>query len=484
MPKSADINFWRQMAGVTASKLLNALGVVLLITVLNTTFTVEDIGVFFFFYVTVNFLAKFVGGVGEAIRKRVSGNEGKNPEYLAVGTIFALVFVTVVSILIVSLYLAVPERLLPDTMQRAGLDIILSAVCLLFAQSLGKIMLNYNSGLGYPSRSEWFGRALPGVLFLILTVLITLYSGSLVLIFLAGAVGYLFSAFIMYVSTRPKLLVLPTKEHVVSVFDFGKWSILQMISNNIYNSADVLLLGILVTSTSVSFYESSNSLAGLLYVIPYGFYSVGNVMISGLDAEGRKEDIISVLQESLRASSIIPVMSFFIFLGFGDFILEMVFGNQYAPAYWYLVGLGFIKVLSSYRKPLQGLNYGTNKPEIQFYANVYAMIANFTTVLPLIWYFGGLGVVISTMLAAVARLGAVAWMSKEYISDIELKLTVVVTYSTGIVLLLASKGIEGMFELDDVQYIALIAGFAVVYLISSLSLIPINLSSPLDPDTE
>src|SRR6056297_740334 len=132
MPKSADIDFWRQWAGVSASKLLNAVGVVLLITVLNTTFTVEDIGVFFFFYVTVNFLAKFVGGVGEAIRKRVSGNEGKNPEYLAVGTIFALVFVTVVSILIISLYLVVPERLLPDTMQRAGLDIILSAVCLLF----------------------------------------------------------------------------------------------------------------------------------------------------------------------------------------------------------------------------------------------------------------------------------------------------------------------------------------------------------------
>jgi O-antigen/teichoic acid export membrane protein len=434
--------------------------------------------VFFFFYVTVNFLSKFVGGVGEAIRKRVSAKEGKNPEYLAVGTIFALVFQTVVSLLILSLYILVPEQLLPDTLQRAGIEIILSAITLLFAQSIGKLMLNYNSGLGYPSRSEWFGRALPGVLFLVLAVLFTVTDSSLSIILLSGTASYSLSALIMYVSTRPKLLILPTREHARSVFDFGKWSILQMISNNIYNSADVLLLGILVTSTTVGFYESSNSLAGLLYVVPYAFYSVGNVMISGLDAQGRKEDVISVLQESLRASSIVPVMAFFMFVGFGDFILELIFGEPYGPAYWYLVGLGLIKVLSSYRKPIQGLNYGTDKPEIQFYANVYAMIANFTTVLPLIWYFGGLGVVISTVLAAVVRLAAVILMSKEYVYNVDIKWTLFVTYSTGAVLLFVAKIIEDMFVITTIEYLLLLVGFAVFYLISNLSLIQINISNP------
>ncbi len=466
------------MASVSASKLLNALGVILLITVLNTAFSIEEIGVFFFFYVSVNFLSKFVGGVGEAIRKRVSAKEGQNPEYLAVGTIFAIVFQTVVSVLILSVYVLVPEQFLPDPLQ-AGIDVILSAITLLFAQSVGKLMLNYNSGMGYPGRSEWFGRALPGVLFLVLAVFFTFYNSSLSVILLAGTASYSLSAVIMYLSTRPKLLILPNWEHVRSVFDFGKWSILQMISNNIYNSADVLLLGILVTSTTVGFYESSNSLAGLLYVIPYGFYSVGNVMISGLDAEGRREDIVSVLQESLRASSIIPVMSFFMFVGFGDFILEMVFGGEYSLAYWYLVGLGLIKVLSSYRKPIQGLNYGTDSPEIQFYANVYAMIANFTTVLPLIWYFDGLGVVISTVLAAVVRLGAVIRMSKEYVYDVDIRWTLLVTYSTGLVLLAGSQVIEGMFELSNLQYILLLVGFAVVYLVSNISLIRIDLASPI-----
>jgi O-antigen/teichoic acid export membrane protein len=172
------------------------------------------------------------------------------------------------------------------------------------------------------------------------------------------------------------------------------------------------------------------------------------------------------------------------FIGFGEFILESVFGGEYTLAYWYLVGLAFIKVLSSYRKPLQGLNYGTDRPEIQFYANVYAMIANFTTVLPLIWYFGDLGVVISTMLAAVVRLGAVVWMSREYVSEIDIRWTIAVTYSVGIGLLLVTKSIESMFELSTFQYGVLLVGFAVSYLVSSLSLIPIDLSSPLSPTKE
>jgi O-antigen/teichoic acid export membrane protein len=484
MPKSAEINFWRQMAGVSASKLLNALGVILLITVLNTAFTLEDIGVFFFFYVSVNFLSKFVGGVGKAIRKRVSAKEGQNPEFLAVGTVFALVFQTVVSVLIVSLYLAVPEPLLPDTLQRAGLGIILSAITLLFAQSIGKLMLNYNSAMGYPSRSEWFGRALPGVLFLVLAVVITVYEGSLTLIILSGTASYTLSALIMYASTRPKLLVRPTRAHAESVFDFGRWSILEMITNNIYNSADVLLLGILVTSTSVGFYESSNSLAGLLYVVPYSLFSVTNVMISGLDAEGRTEDVLSVLQESLRASSIIPVMSFFLFVGFGDFILELVYGREFALAYWYLVGLGLIKVLSSYRKPIQGLNYGTDRPEIQFYANVYAMVANFATVLPLIWLFGGVGVVISTVLAGIIRLGGVVWLSREYVYEIDISRTILVTYLSGFVLLVPCLLIVSTFELSNLQYFALMGGFVAVYLVSNLSLIRIDLSSPISSTTK
>ena len=472
------------MASVSVSKLLNALGVVLLIWVLNRSFVLESVGVFFFFYVAVNFLSNFVGGVGKAIRKRVSAREGKSPAFLAVGTVFALVFQTAVSVLVLVVYVFTPTSLLPETLQRADASIVLSAISLLFAQSLGKLMLNYNSGLGYPSRSEWFGRALPGVLFLLLAVVIAVYNGPLSLILLSGTVSYALSALILYAATRPPLLIRPTREHARSIFDFGKWSTLEMVSNNIYNSADVLLLGALVTSASITFYESSNALAGLLYVVPYGLFSVSNVMISGLDATGRSKEILAVLQESLRISSIIPIMAFFLFLGFGDLLLEGIYGGRFGDAYWYLVGLGLIKVLTSYRKPLQGVNYGTDSPEIQFYANVYGIIANFTTVLPLIWYFGGLGVVISTVMAGFVRLGVVAWLTREYIAEVDIRWSMLVTYSTGVVLLVPAVLIKRTFVLNAGQYAALVGGFVILYLVSSVSLLRIDLSDPISATSE
>jgi uncharacterized membrane protein YciS (DUF1049 family) len=54
-----------------------------------------------------------------------------------------------------------------------------------------------------------------------------------------------------------------------------------------------------------------------------------------------------------------------------------------------------------------------------------------------------------------------------------------VTYSTGLVLLAGSQVIEGMFELSNLQYILLLVGFAVVYLVSNISLIRIDLASPI-----
>jgi hypothetical protein len=75
-------------------------------------------------------------------------------------------------------------------------------------------------------------------------------------------------------------------------------------------------------------------------------------------------------------------------------------------------------------------------------------------------------------------------MSREYVRSVNIRWTIIVTYSTGILILVASKGIERMFELTNVQYILLLIGFAVLYLVLNLSLIPVNLSSPLEPSGE
>jgi Membrane protein involved in the export of O-antigen and teichoic acid len=446
-----------------------------LIIILNSEFSVSEIGVFFFFFVLVEFLSNFVAGVAKAVRKRVSGNTGKRPEYLVVGILFAVVFQFIMSSLLLVTFVYLPENLLPDTAGMANLGLVLASISLLFTQSLGKLMLNYNSGLGHPSRSEWVGRAVPGALFFVSTVVVVYMGYGLSSIFLVGSLGYLFSALLMFYFTRPNLMTVPSREDAKSIMRFGKWSILSRIASNIYGSADVLILGILVTSTSVGYYQSSNDLAQLVYVVPYGIFAVMSVKVSGLDAESRKGDIISIVESSMKISAVIPVMLLFISIGFGDIVIELVYGSSFTDAYYYFIGLLVIEVLSSYRKPIVGLNEGTDNPQIPFYSNTSAIVVNFVSVIPLVLLFGGIGVVLSTILSGIVRLVAIIWMSREYMRHVDVDATFAYCYVVGTALLSLVLVVKRYTGLGLFEELSLIAAFVFLYLVVLYYLIDIDL---------
>lgn len=471
MPKSSDINLFRELISVSSSKLINTIGVILLISILNTEFSVSEVGVFFFFFVLVGFLSNFIAGVGKAVRKRVSGNKGKGYEYLVVGIIITIIFQLVVSTILISLFIGIPNNLLPDTIRSANIEIVLGSIFLLFTQSIGKIMLNYNSGLGYPSRSEWFGKALPGILFFILTVGIVTFNYELASIFIVGGISYLLSAFIMFISTKPKLLIIPSRKYFKSILSFSKWSILSRVASNIYNSADVLILGVFVTSISVSYYESTDNLAHVIYVIPYGLFAVSSVKISGLDEEGRTKEILDVVRESIKISSIIPVMFLFLFIGFGDTLIQIIYSEEYTEAYYYLIGLAGCKVITSYRKPIEGLNHGTNNPQIPFYANTFAILTNFITVFPLILLLGGIGVVISTFISQCIRLVSIIWLTREYIKRINPRFSFIYSYLVGVILIIFFISIKSLMSISMKFEILLMIGFCSIYIAGMYSLL-------------
>jgi O-antigen/teichoic acid export membrane protein len=464
VPKSSEISFWREVLGVSVSKLINTIGVILLIIILNSEFTVPEIGVFFFFFVLVEFLSNFVAGVAKAVRKRVSGNSGKCPEYLVVGMLFAVVFQSIMSVLLLATFVFLPENLLPDTASMANLNLVLASIFLLFTQSLGKLMLNYNSGLGHPSRSEWVGRAVPGALFFISTIVVVYLGYGLSSIFVVGALGYLFSAVLMFFFTRPNLLTVPSREDFDSVMRFGKWSILSRIASNIYGSTDVLILGVLVTSVSVGYYQSSNDLVELSFIIPYGIFAVTSVKVSGLDAESRKNEIVSIVEESMKISPVLPVMLLFMSLGFGDIVIELVYGSSFTDAYYYFIGLLVVETLSSYRKPIVGLNEGTDNPRIPFYSNIVAIVVNFVSVLPLVFLFGGLGVVISTILSGIVRLASIFWMSRDYLKHVDEYVSFSYCYIIGTILLFFVLLAKRYIELDLFRELSLMSAFVFLYL--------------------
>lgn len=448
---------------MTISKVINSIGVVLLFIVLTRAFTVQEIGVFVFFYVLVMFLTNIVEGIGLAVRKRVSATDENQAIYLTVALILSTIFQLVVASTLYLSYAYIPTAVLPETIQLATNELVLASIALLFSMSFGKLLLNYNSGLGYPSRSEWFGRALPGVVFFGLTMVVVYIGLGLPYIFLCGSIGYTISIGLMFMATRPDVLQIPSKKYFVSIFKFSKWSIPERVSSNIYNSADVILLGLVVSSTAVGFYETSNNLAALVYAVPYGFFSVISVKISGLYSQGKVHRTYPILKKSIIGSSIFPVFFLFLVIIYGETIISLTYGSAYSGAVYYLIGLSSVQLLTSYRRPIEAFNHGTDNPQIPFYANIFAIAVNFITVLPLIILFGGLGVVISTVISAIFRLGIILWHTQEHVLRLGLNKEFVYPYIASILLILGSYGILQLFSLGLFGEVLLIIFICLIY---------------------
>lgn len=419
--KSSSIGTWREILGASTSRLINTIGVVLLIVILNTELSVEEIGLYFFLFAIVDLLSNIAGGLGKAIRKRVSAREGKQSDYLTTALVATFAAQGIIVVLISIFVLIIPKGMLPDIVDNINMTLLFASLLLLITQSTGKILLNYNSGLGHPSRSEWLGRAFPGVLFFVLTVAVVYFGLDVSYVFFSGAISYSLSAIFMMATTRPDLTARPSIGKFKSIIRFGKWSIPNKIVTNFYGSLDLIILGALVTSTAAGYYESTNNLSNLAYVVPFGVGAVLSVKISGLDAEGKTDQIRSLFSRVLPISMALPVAALSVFIIFGEFSIEMIYGNDFVGAYIFLVGLSVKEVITSYRQPVEALNYGMDMPQKPFYANISAVALNIITVIPLVIWLGGIGVVVSTILAEILRSSMLTYLTPSNVREIRYK---------------------------------------------------------------
>jgi O-antigen/teichoic acid export membrane protein len=202
---------------------------------------------------------------------------------------------------------------------------------------------------------------------------------------------------------------------------------------------------------------------------------VTSVKVSGLDAESRKDEIVSIVEESMKISPVLPVMLLFISLGFGDIVIELVYGSSFTDAYYYFIGLLVVETLSSYRKPIVGLNEGTDNPRIPFYSNIVAIVVNFVSVLPLVFLFGGLGVVISTILSGIVRLASIFWMSRDYLKHVEEYAAFSYCYIIGTILLFFVLLTKRYIQLDLFRELSLMSAFVFLYLTSLYSLFNVDM---------
>ena len=435
-PRSAELNLWREILSVSVSKVVTLVGGLLFIVLLARYFTVELLGLYLFVYAGVEFLVRLVDGLGKAVRKRVSETAGHQSEFFVAALTVAGGLYVAVALALVLLVGLVDVTELGGIFGMLTPALLGTAYLLFVAESFSKLAKHYVAGQGYPGRSEWFGKSFAGVVFFAATAVILVFElGEATAVFLAGAGAFGASALLLLAVGRPRL-VRPSRETIRSLYAFGKFSVPNDITRDFYNSFDVFVLGVVVTAASVSYYEVSLQTAGLVYAVAYGVFATTNVTISGKHAQG--EPVEPTLRDAISIAALLPVPMIVIAIAFGEDLLAFVFGGEYAVAYLFLVGLSIQQLFHGYRQCFAGFFYGIDRPSVNLRVNLLAVAVNVVTVLPLVAIFGGIGVVISTLVADVARLGAFRSGLQARLERVPIDRTVPATFGAGLTMLVVA----------------------------------------------
>jgi O-antigen/teichoic acid export membrane protein len=108
-------------------------------------------------------------------------------------------------------------------------------------------------------------------------------------------------------SVRP---VRPQRRHFEALYEYAKFSWLERIKPRSFNDFDILLLGVFVQPSLVGVYSAAWSVANFLTLFDSAVSSTLFPELSRLDAEGERESVAGLVEDSLTYGGLLLLSGF------------------------------------------------------------------------------------------------------------------------------------------------------------------------------
>lgn len=394
---SANIDLWKESFETSIWSFFGVLSDVVHVLILVTFLTQQEVGTFFIAYAFLYLLAQIPRGFGIAIRKRASEIDNGRSKYLWTG--FVLILPLLFLLYIVLWYF------MPIIDAYSDIQISSSIVIALILATTGFSTLElaryYIAGCGNPGRAEKLRTGIGKTSMPVITVIMLAVTPSVESALMAVFISYFTTSIVLF-AVSPHEFVIPSKDTIIDIINFSKWSLLTSILNDFYRRWDPILLGIMVSSIAVSYYDSSLRIAFLAVTFAVGISKTSNVKMSGM--RELDKDITNVINKTIIASTVLTFPFLIITIFSGPYLLEILYGSEYRSAYIYLPLLVFVQLFQSYRHQFESVFNSIDNPEVTTKASLYTVIVNVITAPILVFYFGPLGVLYSTILSEILRL--------------------------------------------------------------------------------
>jgi len=467
---TAKINLWNESFITSISTIIGFFISIITVIVITRFLSMNDVG-FYFFYLALIYLGiQIPKGIGTALKKRVSSTDDEIEwkKYLTISIL--LTFFTLIIMSILSLSLFYIDKYIAINITILG---ILSVNFTMYCYSVLKISMNYLSGIGEPGKSSEIKNYVGnGLKILFISIGLYIYPTYYVALTMYGFAYLIAGIICLYVSIDSKKIEKPELSYIKEIYVFAKWSIPNTFLNDIYNRLDTILLGIFIGALSVSYYDVSQRLGYLASFIGVGVSNASNIKISGMYESNI--DVTDITSKSISASTLFAYPFLIIIILYSEFIIGFVFGSSYIGAKYFLIGLVMQQVIKCYSMTHESILNALDVPKKIILPSITALISNIITAIPLIFYFGGIGVVISTFLSEIFRVIYLQYNLKSELNDLTIHKSIFTQAGVFITLLTIFYIINSVITINSIITVSMISiviillFYFIMYMLSSL----------------
>jgi O-antigen/teichoic acid export membrane protein len=368
----------------------------------------------YFLVVAVLVWLKVLGGQGiqMAVRKRISEGTAE-AQYLGAGLGLQLVAFVVLAVSL----LIFESRVNDYVRTEAAVPLVaLLFTGLLFWQVRGALEGRHRvdlSSLLPPLDRSLRGVFQVGVVAVGLGTVWWLLAGYAVAELLVAGIGLLLLA------VRPRL---PTREQVVSMLDYARYSWFTGIESRTFASMDTLVLGAFsIASGLIGVYEIAWNLASILAVFGTSISTTLFPAISELSSadnnaiSGDAGTISRLINDAVAYSGLFVVPGLVGCLVIGDAVLA-IYGEEFTRGYTVLVVLVFARLIYVYESQFTNVLAAIDRPEAAFRVNVTFVLTTLVLNVALVASFGWLGAAVATATSALIGLGVSYVALRQYVA--------------------------------------------------------------------
>lgn len=348
-----------------------------------------ELGIFFLFQMVVSLVAVPANlGRGNAVIKKISENNRPS-------TVFAtsIIYLIISNILVFIVVLVAKEYI----NKYIGVSVALLVVAGVLLHSLYTLPINVLKGELRVGETAEIN---------LIQKLIWISTGVVLIQHGLGAYGLIYALLVSYaigaIVAVYKISIqigTPSLQAAKSLFNYWKYTTVSYVDSQIYNWADIAVIGLFLSQTNVGVYEIAWRVTTVVILLSTAIEQIILPQISSWESSDLHKNIQELFPNAILASVFLVIPSFFGVLLLSTEILTIIFGSEYAAGSLALIILVFSKLVESVDRIVKNFLEGLNLPNLRMRAVGVSIPLNIVLNLIFVQQFGIVGAALATTLA-------------------------------------------------------------------------------------